>query len=63
VAALVIRIVIVVLLGIVGTVAGWVVGLVPFVGGILAWAIGTVVDLYAVVGIVLSILNFCDVLK
>ena len=37
-------------------VVGWLVG-------ILVGIIGTVVEIYSLVGIVLSILNFCDVLK
>ncbi len=43
-------------------ITGWI----PVVGwlvGILVGIIGTVVEIYSLVGIVLSILNFCDVLK
>lgn len=47
--------------------AGWIGGLLPEVlGGLIGWVlriIGTIVDVYCVVGIVLAILNFCDVLK
>ena len=47
--------------------AGWIGSLLPGVlEGLVGWAlraIGSLVDLYCVAGIVLSVLNFCDVLK
>ena len=47
--------------------AGWIGGLLPdFLGGLIGWVlriIGTIVDVYCVIGVVLSVLNYCDLLK
>ena len=66
----IIALVIFVLVGAVGVavieVAAKILGAIPLVGGILAWAvgiIGSVVGLYSLVGIVLSILVFVKVIK
>ena len=47
-------------------VAGMITGGIPVLGwiiGILLGAVGTIIDLYCLIGIVVSVLNFCDVLK
>ncbi len=44
---------------VVSAVAGFVLGLIPFVGGIVAWIIG----LYCTVGWILAILDYLKVLK
>lgn len=51
-----------ILLGLTGLISGWI----PGVGLLVAWLIGiagTIVDLYVVIAIVLSILNFLKILK
>ena len=60
---LVTAIIIYVIVLIVGTVAGFILGLLPIVGGILAWVVGTVLDLYGLVGIVLALLTYFKVIK
>ena len=50
------------LIWIASAITGWI----PVLGwilGILLGAVGTIVDLYCLIGIVVSVLNFCDVLK
>lgn len=60
---LIIKIVIYILVGVVATLICWVIGLIPFIGGILAWLLGTVIDLYVLVGIVVAVLVFCKILE
>ena len=50
------------LLGLIGLISGWI----PVLGAIIGWilgAIGTVIEVYCVIGIVLSILDYLKVLK
>lgn len=54
--ALVIKIVVYL---VVSTVLGWVIGLIPFIGGIISWIIG----IYCTVGWILAILDYLKVLK
>lgn len=58
VASLVITIVFYVVIDIATGIACWLVGLVPFIGGISSWTLGTLVGLYSTVGIVFAILRF-----
>ena len=63
VASLVINVIIHVVGMIILTVLCWLIGIIPFVGGILAWLIGSVGDLYLTVGIVLTFLDYFKVIK
>lgn len=54
--ALVIKIVVYL---VVSAVLGWVIGLIPFIGGIISWIIG----IYCTVGWILAILDYLKVLK
>lgn len=64
---LIIWVVAAVIAGLMIGLAGWIGGLLPeILSGLIGWVlriIGTVVDLYCVIGIVLSILYYCDILK
>ena len=66
VAGLVVTIIIYLAINCVCALIGWVIGILPLVGGILGtiWGIiGWVIGIYCVVGIVLAILAFAKVLK
>lgn len=50
------------LLGLIGLISGWI----PVLGAIIGWilgAIGTVIEVYCVIGIVLAILDYLKLLK
>jgi len=49
----------IVVLLVVNAVLGWVIGLIPFVGGILSW----VVSVYCTIGWILAVLDYLKVLK
>lgn len=70
VAALIINIILHLVVGLIAAaiigLASMVLSVIPVIGGILAWAIGVIaalVDLYVVIGIVLSVLDYCKILK
>lgn len=60
---LVIKIVIYLVVGLVISLICRVIGIIPVIGPIIGWLVGSVVDLYALVGIVLSVLDFLKVIK
>ena len=60
---LVVKIIIYVIIGLLAAVLCWVVGFLPFLGGILKWLLGTVAELYVTGGIVFAVLSFAKVLK
>ena len=63
VADLVVKIIIYVVAAVLVTLVCWVIGIIPFIGGILAWLIGTVADLYLLGGAVIALLVFLKVIK
>lgn len=70
VTSLVVNIIIQVLVSVAAGLVIWlataITGWIPVLGwilGILLGAVGTVIEIYVLIGIVLSVLNFCDVLK
>lgn len=69
VAALIIKILVYLVVAVIGGailwLAGFIAGLIPVVGTIILWAlgvVGTIIDIYAVAGIIITILNFCKVI-
>ena len=63
---IIVQLVVAVVAGLLIWLATAITGWIPVLGwllGILLGAVGTIVNLYCVIGIVLSVLNFCDVLK
>ena len=63
---IIIQLIAAVVTGLLVWVAGMITGWIPVLGwiiGILLGAVGTIIDLYCLIGIVVSVLNFCDVLK
>ena len=63
---IIIQLIAAVVAGLLVWVAGMIPGWIPVLGwiiGILLGAVGTIIDLYCLIGIVVSVLNFCDVLK
>lgn len=63
VTGLVIKIVVYLVVGLIVSLVCKLVSLIPFVGPIVAWLVGSVVDLYVLVGIVLTVLDYLKVLK
>ena len=63
VSGLVIKIVVYLVVGLIVSLVCKLVSLIPFVGPIFAWLVGSVVDLYVLVGIVLTVLDYLKVLK
>ena len=69
VSALIIKIVIYLVFALIGGIilalAGFIAGWIPLLGGIRLWAlgvIGTIIDIYAVGGIVITLLNFFKII-
>ncbi len=62
VASLVVSIIIYLVLALVVGIAIWIVGLIPIVN-ILGGILGTIVELYCLVGIILAVLKYLNVLK
>lgn len=63
IAGLIVKIIIYIVIGAVVSCIGWIVGLVPIVGGAIAGILGTLSGLYCFIGIVLVVLDFLKVLK